>query len=81
MLISRSGGTCLIHATSLPLTKPPTPLSADIICECSPKGESKRLETAWGECNAHCADRLKALREHLNVWREYKENRDYIQYT
>ena len=46
-----------------------------------PQGESKRLETAWGECNAHCADRLKALREHLNVWREYKENRDYIQYT
>ena len=32
-------------------------LQRDPNCPEFVKGESKRLETAWGECNAHCADR------------------------
>ena len=39
------------------------------------KSESRKLESSWGECNGRCSERLKALKEHLDVWREYKENK------
>ena len=50
-------------------------LKRDPNCPEFVKSESKELESAWGECNGRCSERLKALKEHLDVWREYKENK------
>ena len=50
-------------------------LQRDPNCPEFVKSESRGLEAAWGQGNGRCADRLKALKEHLSVWREYKENK------
>ena len=50
-------------------------MQRDANCPEFVKSESRGLEAAWGQSNGRCADRLKALKEHLSVWREYKENK------
>ena len=50
-------------------------LQRDPNCPEFVKSESRKLESSWAECNGRCSERLKALKEHLAVWREYKENK------
>ena len=38
----------------------------------------RNLELAWTDTYAKATERLKALKEHLHVWREYKENKAHM---
>ena len=50
-------------------------LQRDVNCPDFLPADVRGLERGWTDAYAGATDRLKALREHLAAWREYKENR------